>query len=234
MAFSPITSWQIDGGKVETMIIFISLGFKSTAYGDYSHKIKRHLLLGRKVMTNLDSILKSRDIKNKNKKIKSRDITLLTKIRVVRAMVFPVVMDGCELDRKEGWAPKNLCFQTVVLGKTLDSPLDRKEIKPVSPKGNQPWIFIGRTDTEAEAPILWPPVSKNSLEKIPMLGKVEDRRRRGRQRIRWLDGITNSTNMNLSKLQETVRDRETWHAAVHGVTKSRMSLSDWTINPIKK
>ena len=100
MAFSPITSWQIDGGKVETMIIFISLGFKSTAYGDYSHKIKRHLLLGRKVMTNLDSILKSRDIKNK--KIKSRDITLLTKIRVVRAMVFPVVMDGCELDRKEG------------------------------------------------------------------------------------------------------------------------------------
>ena len=102
MAFSHITSWQIDGGKVETMIVFIFLGFKSTAYGDYSHKIKRHLLLGRKVMTSLDSILKSRDIKNKNKKIKSSDITLLTKIRVVRAMVFPVVMDGCESDRKEG------------------------------------------------------------------------------------------------------------------------------------
>ena len=109
-------------------------------------------------MTDLDSILKS------------RHITLLTKIRVVRAMVSPVVMDGCKLDRKEGWEPKNWCFQTVVLGKTLESPLDRKEIKPVSPKGNQPWIF--RTDAEAEAPILWPPVLKSSLSgKDPSVGK---------------------------------------------------------------
>ena len=109
---------------------------------DCSHEIKRRLLLGRKVMTNLDSVLKS------------RDITRLTKAHIVKAILFPVVM--WELDHKEGWLPKNWQFQTVVLEKTLESPLDNKEIKPVNPKGNQPWIFIGRTDAEAEAPILWP------------------------------------------------------------------------------
>ena len=122
-------------------------GSKITANGDCSHEIKRCLFLGRKAMTNLDSILKS------------RDITLPTKVRLDKAMVFPVVMYGCE-----SWTVKkaeNWCFWTVVLEKTLESPLDCKEIQPVHPKGNQSWIFIGRTDAEAETPIFWPPDSKN-------------------------------------------------------------------------
>ena len=125
------------------------LGSKITADGDSSQEIKRHLLLGRKVTTNLDSIFKS------------RDITLPTKVHLVKAMVCPVVMYGCKLDRKEGWTLQNWCFRTVVLEKTLESPLDCKEIKWVNPKGNQPWIFTGITD--AEAPILWPPDVKNWL-----------------------------------------------------------------------
>ena len=151
MASSPITSWQIDWETMETVTDFIFLGSKSTADGDCSHEIKRCLLLGRKAMTNLDSILKS------------RDIILLTKFCLVKAMVFPVVMYGCELDYKESWVLKNWCFWTVVLEKTLKSPLDCKEIKLVNPKGNQSWIFIGKTDAEAEAPILWPPNGKNWL-----------------------------------------------------------------------
>ena len=133
---------------------------KITADDDCSHEIKRCLLLGRKVMTNLDSIFKS------------RDITLPTKVHLVKAIVFPVVMYGCELDYKESWAPKNWCFWTVVLEKTLESPLDCKEIQPVHHKGNQSWIFIGRKDAEAEASILWPPDSKNQLiGKDPDAGK---------------------------------------------------------------
>ena len=132
-------------------IFFIFLGSKITTDGDCSHEIKRRLLLGRKAITNLDSILKS------------RDITLPTKVHLVKAMVFPVVMYGCELDYKESWAPKNLCFWTMVLEKTLESPLDCKEIQPVHPKGNQSWIFIERTDAEAETSILWAPDAKNWL-----------------------------------------------------------------------
>ena len=124
---------------------------KITADGDCSHEIKRHLLLERKVMTNLNSILKI------------RDITLPAKVHLVKALVFPVVMYGCELGYKESWAPKNLCFWTVVLEKTLESPLDCKESQPVHPKGKQSWIFIGRTDAEAETPILWPPDARNWL-----------------------------------------------------------------------
>ena len=159
------------------------LGSKITADGDCSHEIKRHLLLGRKVMTNLDSILKS------------RDITLPTKVRLVKAKVFPVVMYGSKLDCEESWAPKNWCFWTMVLEKTLESPLDCKEIQPVYPKGNQSWIFIGRTDVEAETSILWPLDGKNWLIwKDPDAGKDWRREEKGMTenemagQHHWLDG----------------------------------------------
>ena len=159
MASGPITSWQINGETMETVTDFIFLGSKITADGDCSHEIKRRLLLGRKAMTNLGSILKS------------RDITLMTKVHLVKVMVFfSSHVWTWELDHKETWAPKNWCFWTVVLEKTLESLLDCKEIQPVNPKGNQSWIFIGRID--AEAPILWPPDVKNWLIwKDPDAGK---------------------------------------------------------------
>ena len=159
MASGPITSRQIEGEKVETVIDFWG-GSKITEDDDCSHEIKRSLLLGREVMTNLDSILKS------------GDITLPTKVHLVKAMVFPVVMYGCELDYKESWALKYWCFWTMVLEKTLENPLDCKEVQPVHSEGYQPWDFFGGNDAEAETPILWPPDAKSWLTgKDPDAGK---------------------------------------------------------------
>ena len=150
MASGPITACQIDREKLEIVTDFSFLGSKITADGDCSYEIKRCLLLGRKAMTSLSSMLKS------------RDITLLTKVHSQRHSFFSSQVRMWKLDRKEGWVLKN-CFWTVVLEKTLESPLDCKEIRPDNPKGNQSWIFIGRADAEADTPILWPPDVKTQL-----------------------------------------------------------------------
>ena len=154
---------------METVSDFIFFGSKITADGDCSHEIKRHLLLGRKAMTNLDSILKSRDITLPKKGPSSQSYGFF---------ISHVWM--CELGYKESWALKNRCFWTVVLEKTLESPLDCKEIKLVNPKGNQSCIFIGRTDAEAETPILWPPDMKSWLT-----GKDPDAGKDWRHEKRW-------------------------------------------------
>ena len=134
-----------------------------------------------------------------------------------------------ELDYKESWVQKTWCFWSVVLEKTLESPLDCKEIQPVHSKGDQSWVFIARNDAKAETPVLWPPHAKSWLiGKDSDAGRDGGRRRRGQQRMRWLDGITDSTDVNLSELREMVMDREAWRAVIHGIAKSWTQLSNWT------
>ena len=186
----------------ETVADFIFLGSKITADADCSHEIKR--LLRRKVMTNLDSILKS------------RDITLSTKVWLAKAMAFPVVVLMWELDSKESWALQNWCFWTVVLEKTLESPLDCKISPECSLEGlllKLKLQYFGHLMQRAD-----------SFGKTLMLGKIEGRRRRRQQRMRWLDGM----EMDLGRLRELVMDREAWHAVVHGVAKTRTRLSNWS------